>query len=437
MFEQNGHLIKSVETNSIADQLGVQPGDRLISIDGKEIEDILDYRLLINVEQMLMLIEKTDGDQWELDIENDYEDPGLEFEDGLMSKYRRCTNKCIFCFIDQMPKNMRETLYFKDDDSRLSFLQGNYVTLTNMNDHDVERIINYRLSPINISIHTTNPELRCRMLNNRFAGDCLKYIDRLYEAGIEMNGQIVMCPGWNDGSELEKTIKDLMKYAPVMESVSVVPIGMTKYRDGLTQVDPVDKEKAEETIDIIERFQKEAMEKHDIHFIHASDEFYLIAGRELPGEDSYDGYLQYENGVGMLRLFMEEVRDALEEEICSDAPGEISMATGKLAYPVLKEQIEKINAKFPNKKVHLYAIRNDFFGEKITVSGLVTGQDIIKQLKGCELGSKLCLPRNMFRSGEEVFLDDVTRSDVERELGVTVEILENSGYDFVNGVKNE
>ena len=436
MFEQNGHKILSVVPDSIADQLGVTAGDRLVSIDGKVIEDILDYRMLINSPKMLMLIEKENGEQWELDIEHDYEDPGLEFGDGLMSDYRRCHNNCIFCFIDQMPKGMRDTLYFKDDDSRLSFLQGNYVTLTNMNDHDLDRIINYRLSPINISVHTTNPELRCRMLGNRFAGDSLKYIDKLYDAGISMNGQIVMCPGWNDGEELKRTISDMLKWAPVMESVSIVPIGMTKYRDGLAKIDPVDKHTAEETIETVEHFQKIAKEKYDIHFVHASDELYLLAGRDLPPEESYDGYLQIENGVGMLRLFIEESNDAISDLKACDDEGEISVATGKLAYPVLKNVIEKVGKICPNKKVHLYEIRNDFFGESITVSGLITGQDIINQLKGKPLGKALYLPVNMFRSGEEVFLDDTTREDVENRLGVRVCIQEASGYDFVKDIVN-
>lgn len=437
MFKNNGHEIVSVVPDSIADQLGLKPGDRLISIDGKIIEDILDYRLLINTEKMLMVVEKADGEEWELDIENDYEDPGLEFGDGLMSEYRRCTNNCIFCFIDQMPKGMRDTLYFKDDDSRLSFLQGNYVTLTNMTDHDVDRIINYRLSPINISVHTTNPELRCRMLNNRFAGDSLKYLDKLYEAGIVMNGQVVLCPGYNDGEQLVKTLEDLLKYAPVMESVSVVPIGLTKYRDGLTKIDPVDKDKALETIQIIENIQQKALKLHDIHFVHASDEFYLLADKELPEEASYDGYLQYENGVGMLRLLIEEVKDAVSDLKENKSSGEMTIATGKLAAPTLRELVKLINVKLPNKKVNVVEIRNDFFGESITVSGLVTGQDIIKQLRGKNLGRKLIIPINMLRSGEEVFLDDVTVSDIEKELDIRVAIQDMSGYDFVNEVKNE
>ena len=426
----------AVVPDSIADQLGVSAGDRLISIDGKIIEDILDYRLLINSDKMLMLIEKPDGEQWELDIEHDYEDPGLEFGDGLMSEYRRCHNNCIFCFIDQMPKGMRDTLYFKDDDSRLSFLQGNYVTLTNMRDHDIDRIISYRLSPINISIHTTNPELRCRMLNNRFAGESLKYIDKLYDAGISMNGQIVLCPGWNDGDELRRTISDMLKWAPVMESVSVVPIGLTRFRDGLEKIAPVDMKTAQETIDIVEHYQRLAMEKYDIHFIHASDELYLLAGRELPQEETYDGYLQFENGVGMLRLFIEEATDAISELAPDETGGEISIATGRLAYPVLEAVIAKLHTVCPNKKVDLYEIKNDFFGESITVSGLIVGRDVINQLKGKRLGARLYLPVNMFRSGEEVFLDDVTRAEAEEELGVPVCIQEASGYDFIRDIVN-
>jgi len=437
MLEQKGHEIRSVVPGSIADQLGIVPGDRLVSIDGKEIEDILDYRLLINTERLLLLTVKEDGEEWEYDIENDYEDMGLEFGDGLMSEYRRCTNSCIFCFIDQMPEGMRDTLYFKDDDSRLSFLQGNYVTLTNMSDHDVERIINYRLSPINISVHTTNPELRCGMLRNRFAGESLKYLDRLYEAGIAMNGQIVMCPGYNDGAELERTVSDLLRYAPVMESVSVVPIGQTRYRGKLTQIPMVDRAKAAETIDIVEKYQSAAMDRYGIHFIHASDEFYLLAGRDLPAEETYDGYLQYENGVGMLTLFIEEARDAISELKPSGREAEVSIATGRLAGPAMRMICSLIEQKLPGMKIHVYEIRNDFFGEKITVSGLITGQDIIAQLKGRNLGSRLLLPRNMFRSGEETFLDDLTREDVERELGVCVMINDCSGYDFVNGVTDE
>lgn len=431
---QKGHTIKSVDPGSIADELGLEPGDRLLSIDGHELEDIFDYEYYIENESIMVVIAKKNGEEWELDIENDYQDLGLTFENGLMSDYKSCHNKCVFCFIDQMPKGMRETLYFKDDDSRLSFLQGNYVTLTNMKDKDIERIIKFKLAPINISVQTTNPELRCKMLHNRFAGEALKKIDRLYEAGTPMNGQVVMCKNLNDGDELDRTIRDLTKYIPCMESVSVVPVGLSKYRDGLYPLEPITAEDAAKTIDIIEKWQKKVYAEHGIHFIHASDEFYILAGRELPEEERYDGYIQLENGVGMIRLLTTEVHEALDELEGDEEEEELSIATGKLAAVYLAGFLEEIKKKFPNRKVHLYPIRNDFFGEMITVAGLITGQDLIAQLKDKLLGSRLLLPECMFRSGEEVFLDDITRQEVENALQVPVNIVKSSGQDFVNAV---
>ena len=431
---QKGHTIKSVDPGSIADELGLEPGDRLLSIDGHELEDIFDYEYYIENESIMVVIAKKNGEEWELDIENDYQDLGLTFENGLMSDYKSCHNKCVFCFIDQMPKGMRETLYFKDDDSRLSFLQGNYVTLTNMKDKDIERIIKFKLAPINISVQTTNPELRCKMLHNRFAGEALKKIDRLYEAGTPMNGQVVMCKNLNDGDELDRTIRDLTKYIPCMESVSVVPVGLSKYRDGLYPLEPITAEDAAKTIDIIEKWQKKVYAEHGIHFIHASDEFYILAGRELPEEERYDGYIQLENGVGMIRLLTTEVHEALDELEGDEEIEELSIATGKLAAVYLAGFLEEIKKKFPNRKVHLYPIRNDFFGEMITVAGLITGQDLIAQLKDKPLGSRLLLPECMFRSGEEVFLDDITRQEVENALQVPVNIVKSSGQDFVNAV---
>lgn len=431
---QKGHTIKSVDPGSIADELGLEPGDRLLSIDGHELEDIFDYEYYIENESIMVVIAKKNGEEWELDIENDYQDLGLTFENGLMSDYKSCHNKCVFCFIDQMPKGMRETLYFKDDDSRLSFLQGNYVTLTNMKDKDIGRIIKFKLAPINISVQTTNPELRCKMLHNRFAGEALKKIDRLYEAGTPMNGQVVMCKNLNDGDELDRTIRDLTKYIPCMESVSVVPVGLSKYRDGLYPLEPITAEDAAKTIDIIEKWQKKVYAEHGIHFIHASDEFYILAGRELPEEERYDGYIQLENGVGMIRLLTTEVHEALDELEGDEEKEELSIATGKLAAVYLAGFLEEIKKKFPNRKVHLYPIRNDFFGEMITVAGLITGQDLIAQLKDKPLGSRLLLPECMFRSGEEVFLDDITRQEVENALQVPVNIVKSSGQDFVNAV---
>ena len=431
------HIVKCVEPGSIAEEMGIEAGDKLISINDNTIEDVFDYHYYVNDEEIVLLIEKPDGEEWELEIEKDYEeDLGIVFEQGLMDEYRSCRNKCMFCFIDQMPKGMRETLYFKDDDSRLSFLQGNYITLTNMSDHDVDRIVKYHLEPINISFHTTNPELRCKMLHNRFAGEALKKVDKFYEGGIQMNGQIVLCKGINDGEELERSIRDMSKYLPYLQSVSVVPVGLTKYRDGLYPLESFTKEDAEKVIDTIEKWQKIFYEEYGLHFIHAGDEWYILAEREMPEEERYDGYLQLENGVGMLRLLMNEFEEAYAELEGDDRKIEVSMATGFLAYPYLKKMIGKLNEKFPHVAVHLYAIRNDFFGEKITVAGLITGQDLIAQLKGQQLGERLLFPCNMLRSGEEVFLDDVTLSEVKDSLQIQVDIVKSSGWDFIKAILN-
>lgn len=429
------HIIKDVLPGSIAEELEISAGDKLLAINDQEIEDVFDYHFLANEEYLTVLIEKPDGEQWELEIEKEYEeDLGIEFEQGLMDEYRSCRNKCIFCFIDQMPKDMRETLYFKDDDSRLSFLQGNYVTLTNMSDHDIDRIIRYHLEPINVSFQTTNPELRCKMLHNRFAGEALNKVDRLYEGGITMNGQIVLCEGINDGEELERSIRDLMKYAPQLQSVSVVPVGLSKYRDGLYPLQPFTKEDAKEVLHIIHKWQKKAYEEFGIHFIHGGDEWYILAEEELPEEERYDGYLQLENGVGMLRLLMNEFEDGYESLNGDEIDREVSVATGFLAYPYIKSMADRIMEKYPKSKIHVYGIRNDFFGELITVSGLITGQDLIGQLKGKALGEKLLLPCNMLRIEEQDFLDDVTLQDVKDALQVPVDIVKSSGQDFIDAV---
>ena len=431
---KNGHLISKVDPGSIAEELELEPGDMLLTIDGDEIEDIFDYEYKIDSEAITMVVRKKNGEEWELDIENEYQDLGLSFENGLMSDYRSCRNKCIFCFIDQMPPGMRETLYFKDDDSRLSFLQGNYITMTNMKDKDIDRIIKYRLAPINISVQSTNPELRCRMLHNRFAGDILQKINTLYEAEIPMNGQIVLCKNVNDKEELERSIRDLSRYAPCMTSVSVVPVGLSKFREGLYPLEPFTKEDAEENLDIIEKWQKIIYKKHGIHFVHASDELYMLAGRPLPEEERYDGYIQLENGVGMIRLMTSEVEEALKTAADDGKEEELSVATGILAYPYIKEYLEQITGIYPGRKVHLYKIENRFFGERITVAGLITGTDLMEQLRGKELGERLLLPCAMFRNGEEVFLDDVTKSDVQKALQVRVDIVKSSGRDFVDAV---
>ena len=433
------HKIATVAPGSIAEELELAPGDVILAINDQEIEDIFDYHYLVEDEYLVMLVEKPNGEQWELEIEKDEdEDLGITFENGLMDDYKSCSNKCIFCFIDQMPPGMRDTLYFKDDDSRLSFLQGNYVTLTNMKEKDIDRIIRYRLDPINISVQTTNPELRCMMLHNRFAGDALKKIDTLYEAGIRMNGQIVLCKGVNDGAELDRSIRDLMKYQPYMESVSVVPVGLSKFLEGLYPLEPFTKEDACELLDLVHSWQKVSMEQYGTHFIHASDEWYLLAERELPQEDNYDGYIQLENGVGMLRLLHEEFTEAL-----ADVPGdsglekEVSIATGRLAAPFLEQMMEQLTEKFPHICVHVYPVRNDFFGEMITVSGLLTGQDLKKQLSVVPLGEKLLLPCNMVRSEEQDFLDDVTVKELEKTLQVPIDIVKSSGKDLLDAIINE
>ena len=429
------HVISTVHPGSIAEEMGIEPGDRLLTMNGNEIEDIFDYRYYMEDELVVLLIEKENGEQWELEIEKEeLEDLGMDFEQGLMDEYRSCHNKCIFCFIDQMPPGMRETLYFKDDDSRLSFLQGNYVTLTNMSEHDMQRIVKYHLEPINISFQTTNPELRCRMLHNRFAGDALKKVDILYQAGIEMNGQIVLCKGFNDGEELERSIRDLTKYLPFLRSVSVVPVGLSKYRDGLELLEPFTKEDANQVLDIIYKWREKVYPEYGIHFIHASDEWYILAERELPDEEQYDGYLQLENGVGMLRLLHDEFMEALEKEEGDDKERVMSMATGRLAYPYLLRLVQAMKDKFPNVHVNVVPIRNDFFGELITVSGLITGQDLMSQMKEQMQGERLLIPCNMLRIDEDVFLDDYTTDDVEKTLQVKLNIVKSSGQDLLDAI---
>ena len=427
-MKEHLHIISAVEPGSIADELELEPGDALLEINGNKIDDIFDYHYLMNEEYVELLVRKANGEEWELEIEKEFEeDLGVTFENGMMDEYRRCSNKCIFCFIDQMPPGMRETLYFKDDDTRLSFLQGNYVTLTNLKEKDVEKIIKYKLSPINISFQTTNPELRCKMLHNRFAGESLKIVDRLVEAGITLNGQIVLCKGWNDKEELERSISDLAKYAPSLQSVSVVPVGLSKYREGLEPLEPFTKEEAKEVLNTIHTWQKKMVEEHGLHFIHAGDEWYLLAEEELPAEETYDGYLQLENGVGMLRLLETEFHDALSQEGGDEKPRKLSIATGKLAAPFLESYMEDLKEKFPNTDVSVIEITNEFFGELITVSGLITGQDLKKQLIEKDLGEKLLLPCNMLRSGENVFLDDVTVDELAEALQISIEVTEADG----------
>ena len=435
MKKTKEHVIKTIESGSIAEELELEPGDVLVAVNGQPVKDVFDYHYLINEEYLEILVRKADGEEWELEIEKEYEDDlGIEFENGMMDDYRSCSNKCIFCFIDQLPKGMRDTLYFKDDDSRLSFLQGNYVTLTNMSDEDVQRIITYRMEPINISFQAMHPELRCQMLHNRFAGDALKKVDRFYEAGIVMNGQIVLCKGVNDGKELEYSIDQLVKYLPYLQSVSVVPVGLTRYRDGLYPLEPFTKEDACAVLALIHSWQDRLYKEYGSHFIHAGDEWYLLAEEEIPTEDSYDGYMQLENGVGMIRLLQEEVREELAALAGDDCERRVTIATGELAAPILEELGQEIKAKYPKLDLQVKAVKNEFFGGKITVAGLLTGQDLKKQLADLNLGEELLLTEHMMKSGEQVFLDDVTVEELSGALQVPITIVKSDGKSFLDAV---
>lgn len=438
MDMEKGHKITKVLPGSIGEELEIEPGDILLSINGKPMRDVFDYHYAVNEENLVVLIEKQDKEQWELEIEKDYEeDLGLEFEQGLMDDYKSCTNKCMFCFIDQMPPGMRKTLYFKDDDARLSFLQGNYITLTNMKEEDLERILLYKLSPVNISIHTMNPVLRCQMLHNRFAGEALHKLDRLCEAGIEMNSQIVLCKGYNDGKELDFSIEELGKMYPHMRSLSVVPVGLTKYREGLAPLEGFGKEDALKVLEQIHGWQERFLEQYGSRFVFASDEWYLTAGIFVPEEAYYEGYGQIENGVGMVRSLKEEVKaylksipkaSGIQKDRC------ISMATGVLAYPIIEELAKMVQDKFPHIKPVVYKIVNDFFGHDITVAGLLTGQDLIHQLAGQDLGEYLLLPDVLLRSGEDVLLDDLTIGDLEKTLQIRIRIVQSDGKSFVDAL---
>ncbi|MDY6047206.1 MAG: DUF512 domain-containing protein [Anaerobutyricum sp.] len=429
------HVITAVEPGSIAEECGLEPGDRIAEINGNEIEDIFDYQYYIQDEFLNVLVLTKDDEECMLEIEKEEdEDLGILFESSLMDEYHSCCNKCIFCFIDQMPPGMRETLYFKDDDSRLSFLQGNYITLTNMKEKDLDRIIRYHLAPINISVHTTNPELRCQMLHNRFAGDIMDKIRRLADAEIPMNSQIVLCKGINDGEELDRTIRELGDFLPFMESLSVVPVGLTKYRENLYNLEEFTKEDAAKVLEQIHGWQEHFKETRGTSFVHASDEWFILAGQDFPSEEYYEGYGQLENGVGMMRLLITEVENRLEELEGDSRKRKVSIATAKLAYPTIVNLARKIQKKYPGIEIHVYCIMNHFFGEKVTVSGLLTGQDIIAKLKEQELGDVLFLPANVLKADEDIFLDDISLKELSDSLQVPVNIIQSEGEDFVNKI---
>ena len=426
--------IERVDRGSYAEKAGIKPGDKLISINGKDIKDVLDYRYYI-CEKNLVISVSRDSQTMEFKIRkrDEYDDIGLEFETFLMDKKRTCANKCIFCFIDQNPKGMRETIYFKDDDTRLSFLQGNYVTLTNLTDKDIQRIIDMRMTPVNISVHTTNPDLRVRMLNNKNAGTSLRFLKTLDEGGIRMNCQIVLCKGINDGIELERTIVDLSGYKNI-ESIAIVPAGLTGHRENLCHLEPFDKKEAGDVIDLVECYSQMFRKERGIGLAYCSDEFYITAERPMPSESQYDGYPQIENGVGMITSFTNEFEEELEFIDEVDDSREVSIATGYAAYDCIKKLCEETEKKFSNVKVHVYRIKNNFFGGHVTVAGLVTGKDLTEQLKGQPLGEELLIPSVMLRHEGDLFLCGMSLNEAEEILGIKIKTNGPNGADLLHAI---
>ena len=428
-------IIKDVEKNSVAYKAGIKPGYTLVSLNGHTIMDVLDYRFYQNSEKIIAEIINLKGKVKKLKIKKgEYDELGLLFDTYLMDEKRSCKNKCIFCFIDQLPKGLRESLYFKDDDSRLSFLFGNYITLTNITEHEIERIIKMHISPINISVHTTNPELRVKMMANKNAGKALEIMRRFNDAGIKMNSQLVLCPDYNDGAELERTLGDLLDLEN-MECIAAVPVGLTKYREGLAVLKPFNKQTANEALDIINKFGDISIEKYGSRRVYGSDELYLLAEREIPEAQFYGDFLQLENGVGIWSLFKSEAHEALSQVVSEDKVNRrISMVTGKSPYNLIKKLADECEAKYNGLKCDVYSIRNDFFGEMITVTGLVTATDIISQLSGKDLGEELLIPSVMLRSEGDMFLDSITVTELSEKLNVKVRVVDCNGFDFVNNI---
>lgn len=426
--------IFDVTTGSHADKAGIKKGETLLSINSNEIVDVLDYRFYqVNRKLTLEVADENKNVRTIEMTKGEYEEIGLEFETYLMDKQHSCRNKCIFCFIDQLPKGMRESLYFKDDDSRLSFLFGNYITLTNITEHEIDRIIKMHISPINVSVHTTNPELRCKMMNNRFAGDTLKYLKRFADAGITLNCQIVSCPGINDGDELVRTLTDLEALGVNM--TAIVPVGLTRYRENLYPLVPYNKETAGQTIDIIEKMGDECVKKHGRRIFFPGDEFYLLAEREIPSPEFYEDFSALEDGIGMIAYLTDDVGWKLEELDADESLcHKVTIACGEGVFPYMKRIMSMINEKFPNITINTRAIKNNFFGGGVNVSGLVTGGDLIDQLRDDDLGDRLIIPSSMLRFENDLFLDDVSTDDVERELGVTLVPVNNNGNDLVEAV---
>ena len=435
--KNSNNIISKVYKGSIAEEIGIEVGDLLIAVNDEEIHDIIEYKFLISDEYIELEIQKRDGEVYIYEIEKDFdEELGIEFVNPIIDKAKSCRNKCVFCFIDQLPKGMRETLYFKDDDSRLSFLQGNFVTLTNMSEEDINNIIKYRISPINISVHTTNPELRKTMIKNKFAGNLYSIMERLAEAQIQMNCQIVLCPGYNDKEELERTVSDLTKLYPYVNSAAAVPVGITKHREHLPNLEIFNEKTAGETIDQVDKLQKKYLKELGTRFIFLSDEFYIMANRKLLDYDEYEGFIQFENGVGMISKFEREIKDYLENlsEDHKSKIKKVSIATGHSAYEFMCEMAKCIMEKCPNVQIDVYKIINNFFGDTITVSGLVTATDIIDQLKDKNLGETLYIPRSMLKADEEIFLDNITLENLSDIMGLEVVPCLNEGKDFIDKI---
>ncbi len=425
------------DEDSIAYELGLKGGDTLVSINGNEVNDVIDYMFYSQNEEILLCCE-CDGEFVEFDIEKDAEEPlGINFETYLIDKQRSCKNKCIFCFIDQLPRGLRDTLYFKDDDARLSFLMGNYITLTNLSDSDVERICRMRISPINVSVHTTDPELRVKMMSNPNAAKINDILHKFASAGITMNCQIVLCRGVNDGENLKKSLCDLEKLYPSVASVSVVPVGLTKFRDGLYPLTSFNAQECRDVISCINSVGDRCKQKYGVRLFYPSDEFFIKGGVELPDEEWYDGYPQIENGVGFSTSLLTEVKNAVKDLNFTDKKRDVAIITGVLSEPIIKQAIEEISTKNSGLNCAVYPIINHFFGEKITVAGLVTATDIIEQLKGKDLPETVLVPSSMLRAEQDMFLDSITVQDVENALGVKLTITYNDGYDLVEKIIGE
>ena len=430
-------LVRDVQKRSPAARAGLRAGDELLSMNGREIVDVLDYRYALLEEEILLAFRRGGKEKTVCIHKKEYDELGLTFDTYLMDGQRSCKNKCIFCFIDQMPPGMRESLYFKDDDDRLSFLFGNYITMTNLTEREVERIVELHLSPINISVHTTNPALRVRMMKNKHAGEVLEYLPRFAAAGLKLNCQLVLCPGFNDGEELSRTLRDLGELFPAVQSVAAVPVGLTKYREGLEPLQPFDAASAGDVIDRMEAFGNRFQQEHGTRLCYPADEFYLKAGRPLPDSAFYEDFAQLENGVGMWSLLRDDYRELLEQTPADDRVRRVSLATGESAAPLMQELVDETCKKWHNLTCAVYPIRNDFFGPLINVAGLVTGGDLIRQLQDRPLYDSLLIPSCMLRREGDLFLDDRSLEEAEQRLGVSIRPVGGDAQSLLDALLGE